>query len=169
MKIQIKRIKDYGEQRYIDDKSGKILCGGVVSQLFIDDKFKNIFVLERPRTYKGVANVRNDKTTAINESCCIPAGVYNCVLEWSERFKRDLFEIKGVQGRSETKFHSGNHILNSDGCPLVGKRLVNNVIDQKDKKLSYQVFISESKKAEEELKTLFPKGEFKIEFIDCYE
>ena len=40
---------------------------------------------------------------------CVPVGEYKCVLEYSDRFKKDLWELKEVPNRSECKFHSANY------------------------------------------------------------
>ena len=63
---------------------------------------------------------------------CIPEGVYQCVYEYSDKFKMKLYEIKGVPGRSECKFHYGNYAgdkkmgyrSDSNGCPIIGRRKV---------------------------------------------
>jgi hypothetical protein len=55
---------------------------------------------------------------------CIPEGEYKCVLEYSARFKTDLWEIKGVPNRSECKFHSANYWHQINGCIALGDRLV---------------------------------------------
>ena len=54
---------------------------------------------------------------------CIPAGNYEVVLEWSNRFKQDLWEIKGVVNRSECKFHSANYWFQLNGCIALGRSL----------------------------------------------
>jgi len=54
---------------------------------------------------------------------CIPVGEYECVLEWSNRFKQDLWEIKEVPGRSECKFHSANYWFQLNGCIALGQKL----------------------------------------------
>tara|TARA_R110000851_G_C12689820_1_gene524813 strand:+ start:42 stop:473 length:432 start_codon:yes stop_codon:yes gene_type:complete len=51
---------------------------------------------------------------------CIPKGTYNVVLEYSNRFKQDLWEIKGVRNRSETKFHAANFWNQLNGCIALG-------------------------------------------------
>ena len=56
-----------------------------------------------------------------NSVSCIPEGVYNLVLEYSPRFKKDLWEIKGVPGRSECKFHTANYWWQLNGCIALGK------------------------------------------------
>lgn len=57
----------------------------------------------------------------------IPAGTYRVVKEYSPKFKTALLEIKDIKGFSEVKFHWGNTIMDTLGCPLVG---INNVKGQ---------------------------------------
>ena len=58
-----------------------------------------------------------------NNISCIPAGVYAVKLEYSNRFKKFLWEIKGVPGRSETKFHAANFWFQLNGCVALGQSL----------------------------------------------
>lgn len=51
---------------------------------------------------------------------CVPKDMYEVVLEWSEKYERLLWEIKGVPNRSEAKFHSLNYYFDSEGCPGLG-------------------------------------------------
>ena len=51
---------------------------------------------------------------------CIPTGTYDMVLEYSPAFKMDLWEIKGVPNRSETKFHAANRESQLKGCIAPG-------------------------------------------------
>ena len=61
---------------------------------------------------------------------CIPTGQYLCKYEDSDAFKKKLYELKDVPGRSEVKIHNGNHAgdrekgfqSDSKGCPIIGKR-----------------------------------------------
>lgn len=46
----------------------------------------------------------------------IPAGSYGLKLEYSPRFKQKLWEVKGVPGRSEIKFHAANFVHELNGC-----------------------------------------------------
>lgn len=46
----------------------------------------------------------------------VPSGKYTIVLEWSNRFKMMLWEIKSVANRSECKFHSANFVNQLNGC-----------------------------------------------------
>ena len=53
---------------------------------------------------------------------CIPLGTYPLKLEYSNKFKRDLWELKDVPNRSEIKIHSGNTRPETDGCLLIGMK-----------------------------------------------
>ncbi len=58
-----------------------------------------------------------------NRVSCYPAGVYTCKLEYSDRFKKMLWEVKEVFGRSECKFHAANYWAQLEGCTALGLRL----------------------------------------------
>ena len=51
---------------------------------------------------------------------CIPTGTYDIVLEYSPGFKKNLWEIKGVPGRSECKIHTTNYWHQINGCIALG-------------------------------------------------
>ena len=50
----------------------------------------------------------------------IPTGEYKCVLEYSPRFEKDLWELKNVPNRSECKFHASNYWNQLNGCIALG-------------------------------------------------
>ncbi len=56
-----------------------------------------------------------------NSVSCIPEGTYDVVLEYSPKFKKLLWEIKGVPNRSECKFHVSNYWWQLNGCIALGK------------------------------------------------
>ena len=55
---------------------------------------------------------------------CIPLGVYRIELEWSDKFQKDLWEIKNVEKRSECKFHAANYWHQLNGCIALGDSLL---------------------------------------------
>lgn len=67
---------------------------------------------------------RGDRNNQRNESN-IPAGIYLIKFEWSPRFERMLWEIKGVNGRSECKIHPANKWEELNGCIAPGLKLKN--------------------------------------------
>ena len=44
------------------------------------------------------------------------AGDFILKLEWSSRFNMDLWEVYGIHGRKEIKFHAMNYARQSNGC-----------------------------------------------------
>ena len=56
-----------------------------------------------------------------NMISCIPVGTYRLVYEWSPRFKKYLWEIYGVEGRRECKFHIANYWYQLNGCIGLGR------------------------------------------------
>lgn len=55
---------------------------------------------------------------------CIPVGSYPVLLEWSPRFKKNLWEVYDVPGRSECKFHAANYARQLNGCIALGQKRV---------------------------------------------
>ena len=55
-----------------------------------------------------------------NNVSCIPEGTYTLKKERSPKFKRMLWEIYGVPGRSECKFHAANYWKDLNGCIAPG-------------------------------------------------
>lgn len=54
---------------------------------------------------------------------CVPLGRYPLILEWSNRFKTELWELKNVPNRAECKFHSANYWYQLNGCIALGLKL----------------------------------------------
>jgi hypothetical protein len=72
-------------------------------------------------TSKSLERADNNNQRMIS---CIPEGEYLCVLEYSDKFDCDLWEIKGVPNRSECKFHSANYWHQINGCIALGDKLL---------------------------------------------
>lgn len=66
---------------------------------------------------------RGDNDNRARESC-FPEGIYPIVLEYSHRFKKDLWEIYNVVGRSECKFHAANFSRQLNGCVALGDKRI---------------------------------------------
>ena len=57
---------------------------------------------------------------ATGEHPRIPTGSYVCRRHQSARFKRELWEICDVPGRTDILIHAGNSFMETQGCILVG-------------------------------------------------
>lgn len=56
---------------------------------------------------------------------CVPSGFYNLEFEYSPKFDRNLWELKGVPNRSEAKIHVANFFRQIEGCIAVGDMHIN--------------------------------------------
>ena len=67
-----------------------------------------------------------------NEISCIPDGTYKLNFEYSPSFERNLWELKGVPNRSETKIHPANLTAQLKGCIAIGNEVSNvGILDSK--------------------------------------
>lgn len=55
---------------------------------------------------------------------CVPEGEYPLILEFSNKFNQDLWELKDVPNRSECKIHSANYARELNGCISLGKNRI---------------------------------------------
>ena len=67
----------------------------------------------------GVSLERGWQDNKSNISC-VPVGNYELKLEYSPKFEKSLWELKGVPGRSECKFHAANFWRQLNGCIALG-------------------------------------------------
>lgn len=81
-----------------------------ISELFMEG-WHFCYILEPPY---------NEATCQREFGGAMPYGRFEIIMEMSDKFKRRMPEIKGVPGRSELKFHIGNFVKDTDGCPLPG-------------------------------------------------
>ncbi len=79
-----------------------------------------ILIDDKP-VFSAVSLERGWRNNKRNESC-VPAGEYPLKLEYSPRFKKDLWELKKVPDRAEAKFHAANYWKQLEGCIALGLR-----------------------------------------------
>lgn len=90
-----------------------------LGKLYANGKFFCFTLEDKDRDLNMDGDLSDAGEGKVMHETAIPYGKYDVVLEYSNRFKRFLPEIKGVKTHAETKFHGGNHRDNSSGCPLV--------------------------------------------------
>lgn len=75
--------------------------------------------LQLPDGFKLATVERPWKNNAAGTSC-IPAGTYTVKMTYSPRFKRYLYEVQDVPGRSGIRLHVANWAAELHGCIAVG-------------------------------------------------
>jgi len=77
--------------------------------------------LERP----NLGNKKDDPKTKVNDSSCIPEGVYEVVRDKIGKFQH--YAIKNVPNRSSIEIHPANSINDLLGCIGLGESIQENV------------------------------------------
>lgn len=55
---------------------------------------------------------------------CIPKGEYECEMTYSNKFKREMYLIKGVKDRAGIRIHSANFVKDLQGCLALGTKFM---------------------------------------------
>ncbi|WP_025041579.1 DUF5675 family protein [Nitrosospira briensis] len=104
MELQIKRT-DFSEESTI----GELSVNGVFECYTLEDKV-------RPVKIAG-------KTA-------IPSGRYEVIINFSQRFQKQLPLLLNVPNYEGVRIHSGNTAANTEGCILVGETKTDNFIGE---------------------------------------
>jgi hypothetical protein len=101
-------------------KLHRTLCGSTctIGSLFVDGKME-CFTIED--------TVRPNGEKVYGETA-IPSGIYNVIVNRSQRFKRDMPLLENVPGFDGIRIHSGNTAEDTKGCILVGAAKGVNVV-----------------------------------------
>ncbi len=116
-----------------------VIIGSIILYL-IRKQLKNYYVME----IKIVRDTFTDKTTIgkmyidgtffcdtledkvrdkkIQGQTAIPKGTYDTIIDYSNRFKKNMPHILDVPNFEGIRIHSGNTAENTDGCILLGQR-----------------------------------------------
>jgi Family of unknown function (DUF5675) len=79
-----------------------------IGELFVDGKFECFTLEDKVRPVK------------IHGETAIPEGIYEVIINFSPRFKRQLPRLLKVLNFEGILIHPGNSAVNTDGCILVG-------------------------------------------------
>lgn len=97
-------------------KTGKSTIG----ELLVNGTFFCYTLEDADRGLKQSDSLLSIKARKLFGITAIPAGRYEVVLSFSNRFKKVLPELKAVPGYEGVRIHPGNTAEDTEGCILVG-------------------------------------------------
>lgn len=142
MNIQLKRIAK--KETYT---IGKLYLDGVYFCDTIEDKDRGL---------NQTMLINDIKKKKVYGETAIPTGTYKLVIDYSNRFKKNMAHILNVPGYEGIRIHTGNTAKDSLGCIIVGKnKVVGKVVESRD---TYNQLFPILQKA-------FKEGEIKITIL----
>lgn len=96
-------------------------------ELYID----NVYfckTLEDPNRDTNKNGTFDNGEAKVYGNTCIPYGTYEVTISHSPKFKRELPEILNVPSFTGIRIHRGNYTKDTEGCILVGEKVVNGVL-----------------------------------------
>lgn len=142
MNIQLKRIAK--KETYT---IGKLYLDGVYFCDTIEDKDRGL---------NQTMSINDIKKKKVYGETATPTGTYKLVIDYSNRFKKNMAHILNVPGYEGIRIHTGNSAKDSLGCIIVGKnKVVGKVVESRD---TYNQLFPILQKA-------FKEGEIKITIL----
>ena len=119
MNIQLKRIAK--KETYT---IGKLYLDGVYFCDTIEDKDRGL---------NQTMSINDIKKNKVYGETAIPTGTYKLVIDYSNRFKKNMAHVLNVPGYEGIRIHTGNSAKDSLGCIIVGKnKVVGKVVESRD-------------------------------------
>ena len=142
MNIQLKRIAK--KETY------------TIGKLYIDGVYFCDTIEDKDRGLNQAMSINDIKKKKVYGETAIPTGTYKLVINYSNRFKKNMAHILNVPGYEGIRIHTGNSAKDSLGCIIVGKnKIVGRVIKSRD---TYNQLFPILQKA-------FKEGEIKITIL----
>ena len=119
MNIQLKRIAK--KETY------------TIGKLYIDGVYFCDTIEDKDRGLNQTMSINDIKKKKVYGEAAIPTGTYKLVIDYSNRFKKNMAHILNVPGYEGIRIHTGNSAKDSLGCIIVGKnKVVGKVVESRD-------------------------------------
>lgn len=127
-----------------------------IGKLYIDGVYFCDTIEDKDRGLNQAMSINDIKKKKVYGETAIPTGTYKLVIDYSNRFKKNMAHILNVPGYEGIRIHTGNSAKDSLGCIIVGKnKVVGKVVESRD---TYSQLFPILQKA-------FKEGEIKITIL----
>ena len=99
----------------------KFTENSTIGKLYVEGNFECYTLEDTCREHPDIKAKFEIAYEKILGKTAIPAGKYNIIITYSNRFKRYLPLLENVPGFEGIRIHSGNTSYDTEGCILVGK------------------------------------------------
>jgi hypothetical protein len=158
----IKILRYYSNQGNLQIKDNKFLGSTIGAVMDIERMtYPPIcYSLERPLLINNHANKPDDKTTKINDSCCILTGEYEVRWTYSNTFKKEMYLLMNTHERKGIRIHSATDINDLLGCIGLGNFIVSNAKGSDNN--YYDYVIADSRNATKKFEDYLQRKTFKL-------
>lgn len=127
-----------------------------IGKLYIDGVYFCDTIEDKDRGLNQTMSINDIKKKKVYGKTAIPTGTYKIVIDYSNRFKKNMAHILNVPGYEGVRIHIGNSAKDTLGCIIVGKnKIVGKVIESRN---TYNQLFPILQKA-------FKEGEIKITIL----
>ena len=127
-----------------------------IGKLYIDGVYFCDTIEDTDRGLNQTMSINDIKKKKVYGKTAIPTGTYKIVIDYSNRFKKNMAHILNVPGYEGVRIHIGNSAKDTLGCIIVGKnKVVGKVLESRN---TYNQLFPILQKA-------FKKGEIKITIL----
>jgi len=103
----------------INDIFGEDYTAG---KIYIDGEYFCDTLEDKTRDLNKDGDLNDEGEGKVYGETAIPYGIYEMILSWSPKFKKEMPLIIGVKHFEGIRIHSGNTVKDTLGCILVGER-----------------------------------------------
>ena len=95
-----------------------------IGKLYIDGVYFCDTLEDVNRDLNHDGDLKDEGEEKVMHETCIPFGTYKVIINWSNRFKRNMPLLLDVPEFDGIRIHNGTTAANTSGCILVGKNSI---------------------------------------------
>lgn len=92
-----------------------------IGKLYVDGKYECDVIEDTDRGLDNSMSVDEIKRKKVYGETAIPTGTYNLIINYSQKYKKQMPLLLNVKGYEGIRIHSGNTAKDTLGCLIVGQ------------------------------------------------